>query len=67
LSGAGLGFSTPAQRGSIPLGWWWLRTPTPGTPAWLVAAYGHLNGFHDRTLSNTNGGVRPALIINQAN
>ncbi|NHJ19114.1 hypothetical protein ET008_09590, partial [Lactococcus garvieae] len=67
LSGEGLGFPNHAQRGSSGalLGWWWLRTPAPGANAWGVSTGGNLNGFIDRTGSNTNGGVRPALILHQ--
>ena len=67
LSGEGLAFPNHAQRGSAALGWWWLRTPASGTNAWRVTTYGHLAGYLARTFITTNGGVRPALIINQAN
>jgi hypothetical protein len=67
LSGPGLGFPNHAQRGSVALGWWWLRTPAAGTNAWLVGLIGDLLGNAARTSSNTSGGVRPALIINPAN
>ncbi|ETD04339.1 hypothetical protein N568_0108560 [Lactococcus garvieae TRF1] len=67
LSGPGLGFPNHAQRGSVALGWWWLRTPAPGTHAWCVGADGGSSGGWTRTFSTINGGVRPALIINQAN
>ena len=62
LSGPGLAFPNHAQRGST-LGTWWLRTPAPGTEAWLVNTQGNLNGFVGRT--NSDGGVRPALILHQ--
>jgi len=68
LSGPGLVFPTPTQRGSNGVaGWWWLRTPAASTQAWHVAANGVLTGTPARTHINTTGGVRPALIINQAN
>ncbi|WP_285012300.1 hypothetical protein, partial [Lactococcus formosensis] len=67
LSGEGLGFPNHAQRGSTALGWWWLRTPAPGTFAWAMDPDGFLDGHYGRAGSGTCGGVRPALIINQAN
>ncbi len=66
LSGEGLGFPYPAQRGSLAFGWWWLRTPAPSGGAWSVRTNGNLAGFVDGAYSNANGGVRPALIINQS-
>ena len=67
LSGEGLAFPNPAQRVAANKGWWWLRTPASATLAWAV----HINGFlhepAEHTLSVTFGGIRPALIINQAN
>ncbi len=67
LSGEGLAFPNHAQRGSAALGWWWLRTPGPGVLAWGVLAGGNLNGVIVRAPGSINGGLRPALIINQAN
>lgn len=65
LSGEGLAFPNHAQRGSVALGWWWLRTPAPGTFAWNVHPTGNLHGNRARTTSHTSGGVRPALILHQ--
>ncbi|MEY8459294.1 DUF6273 domain-containing protein, partial [Lactococcus ileimucosae] len=67
LSGGGLAFPNRTQRGRSGglLGWWWLRTPAPGTNAWLVNPYGTLHAGHARTYSHTYGGVRPALILHQ--
>ncbi|WP_285006024.1 DUF6273 domain-containing protein, partial [Lactococcus formosensis] len=65
LSGEGLGFPNHAQRGSTALGWWWLRTPAPGTNAWPVTTAGNLAGINARAVSTTSGGVRPALILHQ--
>ncbi|QPS70756.1 DUF6273 domain-containing protein [Lactococcus garvieae] len=65
LSGEGLAFPYHAQRASAASSWWWLRTPVPNMQAWLVGTNGHLIGGHARTNSYDNGGVRPALIINQ--
>lgn len=63
LSQPGGAFSNHAERIGSGTSWWWQRTPTDGTPAWLVNASGHLNGTNARTHSSANGGVRPALII----
>ncbi|QSQ99719.1 hypothetical protein J0J34_06435 [Lactococcus garvieae] len=65
LSGPGLGFPNHAQRGIF--GWWWLRTPASNTHAWSVNTHANLVGNNGRTDSTTTGGVRPALIVNQAN
>jgi hypothetical protein len=65
LSGEYLAFPYHAQRGSTALGWWWLRTPTPTTGAWSVNVAGNLVRTGIRATSNVNGGLRPALIINQ--
>ncbi|WP_213496825.1 hypothetical protein [Lactococcus formosensis] len=67
LSGEGLAFPNHAQRGSVALGWWRLRTPASYPYVWGVRTTGYLIGGRPRTLSTANGGVRPALIINQAN
>ncbi|WP_341784663.1 hypothetical protein [Lactococcus garvieae] len=67
LSGPGLAFPNHAQRGSVALGWWWLRTPSESPFAWAVATTGNLYGGYPRMLSGTMGGVRPALIISQSN
>ncbi|MDG6112192.1 DUF6273 domain-containing protein, partial [Lactococcus formosensis] len=67
LSGEGLGFPNHAQRGSSALGFWWLRTPTLlSTSVWGVSTSGHLSGTF-QLISHPDGGIRPALIINQAN
>ena len=67
LSGPGLAFPVPAQRGSSSAlqGWWWLRTPSDATIAWHVGSNGHLSGYAARTNSAATGGVRPALILHQ--
>lgn len=65
LSSEGLAFPNPAQQGSVALGWWWIHTPAPGAPAWVVPTLGNLTGTSARTVSNTTGGVRPALILHQ--
>ncbi|USJ20088.1 hypothetical protein [Lactococcus formosensis] len=67
LSGEGLGFPNHAQRGSSALGWWVLRTPGPSSGAWHVSAIGNFTGLASRAWNNADGGLRPALIINQAN
>ncbi|MCI3861263.1 DUF6273 domain-containing protein [Lactococcus garvieae] len=67
LSGPGLAFPNHAQRGSIALGWWLLRTPSSSTHAWTVHTFGDLSGNASRAGSVDNGGVRPALIISQSN
>ncbi|MFD2253633.1 hypothetical protein ACFSJM_04645 [Lactococcus formosensis subsp. bovis] len=67
LSGEGLGFPNHAQRGSSVLGWWFLRTPGLDTRAWHVGNNGNLHGNLVRTPGRAEGGLRPALIINQAN
>jgi hypothetical protein len=66
LSGPGLAFPNHAQRASVAIRWW-LRTPAPGRLAWFVNNQGNLHGGSLRTVSNANGGVRPALIINPSN
>jgi hypothetical protein len=65
LSGEDLGFPYHAQRGSTALGWWWLRTPAPSSLAWRVVTSGELWGTFGRINILGDGGVRPALIINQ--
>ena len=67
LSGPGLAFPNHAQRGSILLGWWGLRTPAPASSsrAWRVTANGHLTGDSFRATIATTGGVRPAIIVHQ--
>ena len=67
LSGSGLAFPNHAQRGSIALGWWLLRTPAPSVYAWTVNTNGDLRVGGDRSFSSSHGGIRPALIINQSN
>ncbi|MFK4959299.1 hypothetical protein ACI1TN_02460, partial [Lactococcus garvieae] len=66
LSGPGLGFPNHAQRGSVALGWWWLRTSASSMQAWHVSTIGNLIGSLGRMHSATLGGVRPALILHQA-
>ncbi|EKF52446.1 DUF6273 domain-containing protein [Lactococcus garvieae] len=65
LSGEGLGFPNPAQRGSIPLGWWWLRTPGISGNAWFVYTHGLLDAINSGASAHSRGGIRPALIIHQ--
>jgi len=66
LSGSGLGFPNHAQRGSVTLGWWWLRTPAPSPRVWMVNTYGYLSGQGGPSgFSGTGGGVRPAIIVRQ--
>ena len=66
LSGEGLAFPNHAQRGSVALGWWYLRTPsTNGVHVWAVHLDGGLQGGFGRQDGLSNGGVRPALIIHQ--
>ncbi|MDG6189956.1 hypothetical protein [Lactococcus formosensis] len=67
LSGEGLVFSNLAQRSHGLRGWWHLRTPAASWSAWSLTTAGHLFGNNDRTFRDSIGGVRPALIINQAN
>jgi len=67
LSGPGLAFPNSVQRSDATQGWWWLRTPSSSIAAWVVGPHGHLDGFPNRMTSSGNGGVRPALIINQSN
>lgn len=66
LSGEGLAFPNHAQRAGANDSWWWLSTPAPGD-AWRVFNNGRLQGAQNRITSDINGGIRPALIINQAN
>ncbi|MCH1723949.1 hypothetical protein MKK30_09920, partial [Lactococcus formosensis] len=52
--------------------WWWLRTPAASGGLWRVtwsdpALVGQLFGTANPGFFNHIGGVRPALIINQAN
>lgn len=65
LSGPGRAFPNSAQRGSLALGWWWLRTPSSATHAWRVTRNGNIGGDLIRTHATDEGGVRPALIIHQ--
>ncbi|MFK4966863.1 hypothetical protein ACI1UG_01480 [Lactococcus garvieae] len=64
LSGPRLAFPNNAQRGSVALGWWRLRTPAP-FHIWHVDVFGNLNGFATHETSEEHGGIRPALIIHQ--
>ncbi|MEY8538436.1 DUF6273 domain-containing protein, partial [Lactococcus muris] len=66
LSGAGRGFPLLRQRGSVALGWWWLRTPSTSTQAWITHTNGHLGGTTNSGEGSGAGGVRPALIIHQS-
>ncbi|WP_249641653.1 DUF6273 domain-containing protein, partial [Lactococcus formosensis] len=63
-------FPNHASRIAARNSWWWLRTPGASGHAWVVSWYTHagqLHGNNHVSWSAAAGGVRPALIINQAN
>ena len=63
-------FPNHASRVAARNSWWWLRTPAAPGHAWAVlhaSWVGQLRGTDAVTGSGAGGGVRPALIINQAN
>ena len=63
-------FPNHASRVAARNSWWWLRTPSAPGHAWAVlhaSWVGQLRGTDAVTGSGAGGGVRPALIINQAN
>lgn len=63
-------FPNHASRVAARNSWWWLRTPGASGFAWRVTwgtNAGHLYGNATVGISHANGGVRPALIINQSN
>ncbi|WP_285007545.1 DUF6273 domain-containing protein [Lactococcus formosensis] len=66
----GIGFPNRAVRSGQNHSWWWLRTPNylgEGHASWVVHGDGSFNSSVFATHSSDGGGVRPALIINQAN
>ncbi|WP_270264896.1 hypothetical protein [Lactococcus formosensis] len=63
-------FPNHASRVAARNSWWWLRTPGASGLAWGVnggGIAGQLEGVGTVDARIANGGVRPALIINQTN
>ena len=63
-------FPNHASRVAARNSWWGLRTPGASGLAWRVdwlTSTGRLFGDSDVGHSTASGGIRPALIINQAN